>query len=110
MDKQKIDEYKKRLERERLLLLAEVKQDEKPVDFGSDEDHFEEEADEAEEMENQFAAAAGLKKRLDEIDIALSKIAEGIYGKCGVCKKDIEHDVLEIAPESLYCKTHKAEK
>lgn len=99
--------YKAELERERGLLLEEIKNDERPNDFGSDVDHFDELTDKAEEIENHLAAAQDLKNRLDEIDLALSKLREGRYGICEKCGKGIEAEVLEVAPESRFCKTCK---
>ncbi|MDR3581907.1 MAG: TraR/DksA C4-type zinc finger protein [Candidatus Pacebacteria bacterium] len=92
------------MEKERLLLLEEIKQSEKPVDFGEDVDGFEEETDEAEEIGNQLAVAQDLKRRLDEIDVALSKIHSGTYGKCEKCGKEIESEVLDMNPEATLCK------
>lgn len=105
-DKQ-VEGYKTKLEKERILLLAEIKKDERPVDFGSDIDHFDEETDESEEMSNQMAAAKDLKARLDEIDIALSKIRSGKYGTCEKCQKQIAIEVLDVDPESRLCKNCK---
>lgn len=110
MDKKQVEEYKKKLEKERLLLLAEIKQDQKPVDFGHDVDHFDEETDEAEEVSNQLAAAQGLKNRLDEIDVALGKIYSERYGVCEKCGGKIEIAILNIDPESRLCKNCKSGK
>jgi len=44
-----------------------------------------------------------LKQRLEDIDAALSKIAEGTYGTCEVCGKDIGHDRMEFRPASTRC-------
>ncbi|HVO28945.1 MAG TPA: transcriptional regulator [Candidatus Paceibacterota bacterium] len=107
MTPQKISEYKTALEKERSLVLSEIKQSEKPVDFGDDVDHFEEESDEAEEMGNQLAIAQDLKKRLNEIEAALAKIQNGKYGICEKCGREIEHEVLGIDPESRFCKSCK---
>lgn len=86
------------------MLLEEIKQSEKPVDFGSDVDGFEEETDEAEEIGNELAMGQDLKLRLDEIDAALSKIHSGSYGKCEKCGKEIEEEVLDVNPEATLCK------
>lgn len=102
--------YKKGLERERVLLIVEIGRNEKPVDFGSGMDHFDEEADETEEIGNQQAVAQDLKNRLDAIDIALEKIRAGSYGLCEQCKKDIEPVILDIDPESRFCKHCKLNK
>jgi DnaK suppressor protein len=107
MDEKRADQYKEKLEEERLLLLAQIEQHEKPVDFRSDTDHFDEETDEAEEMGNQLAIAQDLKNRLDEIDLALSKLRSGKYGICEKCGKRIGDDILDVDPESRFCKNCK---
>lgn len=110
MEMKRLEGYKKELEKERVLLLAEIKKNERPVDFGSDVDHFDEETDEAEEISNQLAIAQDLKNRLDEIDAALGKIQSGKYGVCEQCGRDIETAILDIDPESRLCKHCKLEK
>lgn len=101
MNQEKIKEYKNKLERERLLLLAEIKRDEMPVDFGGDTD---DESDETENFGNQLAMINGLKNRFNEIDIALNKIQSKEYGVCEKCGKEIEEEILDTDPESRYCK------
>lgn len=107
MEQNKLSEYKNKLEQERLRLLEEIKQSEKPQNFGDDIDEFEEKTDEAEEIGNQLAIAQDLKKRMDEIDVALSKIRSGTYGVCEKCTKEIGEDVLVLSPEAPLCKTCK---
>ncbi len=108
MDQNQLDGYKTKLEKERLLLLTEIKQNEKPTTFGDSIGRLEdEETDESEEVGNQLAVAQDLKKRLDDIDIALSKIHSGKYGICENCGKPIEKEILDIDPESRLCKNCK---
>ena len=107
MTQEKIKEYQTKLEKEQRLILGEIKENEKPVDFGSDIDHFEEESDEAEAVGNQLAVAQGLKARLDDIEVALEKIREGKYGICEKCGTKIEEEILDIDPESRLCKSCK---
>jgi RNA polymerase-binding transcription factor DksA len=107
METTQIEEYKKRLEKERTLLLAEIKQNERPTDFGSDTENPDEETDESEEFGNQLAIAQDLKNRLDEIDAALGKIYAGNYGICEKCGKPIGREVLDVIPESRLCKNCK---
>lgn len=107
MTQEKLAEYKTALERQRKLILVEIQQNEKPVDFGSDIDHFEEESDEAEEVGNQLAIAQGIKGRLDDVEVALQKIRDGKYGACEKCGAEIEEGVLDIDPESRLCKNCK---
>ena len=108
MEQNKLAEHKDKLEQERLRLLAEIKQSEKPQSFGDDVDEFDEKTDEAEEIGNQMAIAQDLKKRLDEIDVALSKIRNGNYGVCEKCGGEIGEDVLSLSPEAPLCKACKA--
>jgi DnaK suppressor protein len=107
MDQKQLQEYRTKLENERLLLLAEIKRNEKPMDFGSDIDHGDEETDESEEVGNQLAVAQDLKMRLEDVDVALNKIHSGKYGVCEKCKKPIEKEILDIDPESRFCKNCK---
>ena len=107
MTQEKLNGYKRKLEQERVLILAEIEQNEKPVDFGSDIDHFDEKTDQTEEMADQLGVAQDLKLRLDDIDVALAKIQNGNYGICEKCGKEIEDEILEIDPESRLCKNDK---
>ena len=90
-----------------MMVAVEIARDEKPVDFGSDIDHGDEDSDKSEEIGDQLAAAQGLKSRLNEIDIALGKIQNGTYGVCEKCGKPIEQEILAIDPESRFCKACK---
>lgn len=110
MNKDTLNEYKVKLEKERTLISEEIKRNEKPVDFGSDIDHGDEESDETEEVGNQLAVAEDLKNRLTDIDFALEKIRTGKYGVCETCGKEIEQEILEIDPESRFCKKDKEGK
>ena len=110
MNNEKIAEYKKKLEQERGMLLREIKESERPSTFGNDIDSGDEETDEAEEISNQIAIANDLKNRLSEVDIALGKIQSGNYGHCENCGKQIEDEILEISPESRFCKDCKLKK
>jgi DnaK suppressor protein len=107
MEKEKIEKYKQVLEKERLFLLAEIKKDEIPENFGDDLD---DESEETENFGNELAMGSGLKDRLDEIDLAISKIMEGTYGICEKCGGKIEEEILDADPESRYCRKCKEEE
>ncbi|HEY4475527.1 MAG TPA: hypothetical protein VJB92_02280 [Candidatus Paceibacterota bacterium] len=79
----------------------------KPPEFGSDIDHFEEEADEAEAFGTNLGTAQALRGRLSDVNRALEKLSEGTYGVCEKCGKKIEDGVLEVDLESRYCRTCK---
>lgn len=104
MTKEKLESYKNKLQHERLLVSRDIKDFEKPVDLGGDIDHFDEKTDEVEELSNRFGEENDLKKRLDEIDLALGKIDKGNFGICESCGAQIEEDVLDVDPESRLCK------
>jgi len=55
-------------------------------------------------LSNRFGEENDLKKRLDEVDLALQKVEKGDYGKCELCSKEIEDEVLDVDPESRLCK------
>lgn len=107
MTPDKLKEYKKKLEKERMMISEEIKRNEKPVDLGVDLPRFEEESDMAEEVGNQLAIVEDLKKRLNDIDNALQKVEKGTYGTCEICHKPIEPEILDIDPESRFCKADK---
>jgi DnaK suppressor protein len=49
-----------------------------------------------------------LKKNLDDIDRALRRIQEGLYGTCLTCGREIGADRLVSRPESVDCVECKA--
>lgn len=44
-----------------------------------------------------------LKRRLNDIDLAISKIAKKMYGYCERCNKTIPMKRLLLIPEARYC-------
>jgi RNA polymerase-binding transcription factor DksA len=109
MSTEKLEEYKNKLNKEKLMIEEEIRQNSKPPDFGHDVDSFDEETDEAEAFNNQLALVQDFKKRLVDVESALNKIASGTYGICEKCGKEIEESVLDIDPESRFCKACKLE-
>ena len=63
-------------------------------------------AGELEEQENASGEIDQLEAQLKDVNNALKKIDGGSYGKCEVCRKDIETDRLEANPSARTCKTH----
>ena len=94
---------KRRLSKERKIILKKLKALKVMPDFGSEIDP-DIETDESEEFSNQLAQAQVLKGRLADIELALSKIQKGTYGICENCKKEISQELLKIVPESQLCK------
>src|SRR3974390_3762168 len=98
MTKQKIEEYKNKLNKEMGLIEKEIRENDTPPDFGNDVDGFDEETDEADAFSNQVAVARDLKNRLADIEAALEKIRTNKYGICEKCGKEIEGLVLDVDP------------
>lgn len=51
-----------------------------------------------------------LKGQLDGVDAALVRIAEGKYGICVNCGKEIDPARMEARPDSIYCVDCKAKR
>ncbi len=107
MNQEKTEAYRKKLEAEKISLLAELKKTERTEDFGSDVDDFSEEQEEAESKANELAVAQTLKDRVNEIDAALNKIAAGKFGICEKCGGEIETKELDLIPETRLCENCK---
>ena len=119
MQKDKIQNLKEKLERERMAIENELKKiAEKDSKLKGDWDTKfpemqtpgaagsqlqEEAADEVEQYITLLPIEHSLETRLLEINKALEKIKKGIYGKCEKCKKDIEEARLKFFPEARLC-------
>lgn len=107
-----IQNLKKKLEKEQADIAAELNGLQKPeaIDMGSETADFEdEEADEAEETVTDIAISQPLKERLEGTKAALFKIEQGKFGFCEKCLAEIEKEILDIDPESRWCKMCKLE-
>ncbi|OGF50771.1 MAG: hypothetical protein A2231_02790 [Candidatus Firestonebacteria bacterium RIFOXYA2_FULL_40_8] len=43
------------------------------------------------------------KRQIEEIDYALEKISQGMFGACETCFKKINKDRLEVLPQAKLC-------
>ena len=77
------------------------------VDFG---EGFADAAAATAERTEVLGLVESLKRSLDEIDEALARIADGAYGTCANCGKDIGTARLEFRPSSIHCVDCKAAK
>ena len=114
LDKQKI---KEKLEKEKALLLEGLKDmGKRNTDTGKWEATPEEQdvpeadqnnmADRFEDFEAKSSMIKVLEKRLKSITRALKNLPKDTFGKCKVCKKDIEMSRLEANPAARTCKKH----
>lgn len=110
LTEQELQLLKEQLEKEAGELEPALMAAKKDAEFGSDIDHFDEEADEAEEFANNLGLRETLKERMADIELALEKMEKGGYGKCENCKNDISFEILKVNPESRLCKSCKSKK
>ena len=114
LDKKKI---KEKLEKERDMLLEELKDmgkynsETKEWEAIPQEQNFPQAdqndmADRFEDFEARSSMLKVLESRLDNIMQALKNLNKESFGKCEVCKKDIEMTRLEVNPAARTCKKH----
>lgn len=70
------------------------------VDFG---EGFADAAAATAERTETLGLVESLKVMLDEVDVALARVADGTYGVCMNCGKQIGEARLEFRPESVFC-------
>lgn len=103
MIKERLRELKDRLLGDKARLEKDLETID-PARLESPGDSEEEQADEVEEMASRVALAEVVRRRLKRIRSALTKMQNKTYGICENCGKAIEEKLLEIDPESRYCK------
>ena len=64
---------------------------------------LERQADEVEEYTTRLPLEHNLETKLAAVNAAIAKIANGSYGKCDKCGKNIPLERLEIFPEARFC-------
>ncbi len=118
MDKNKIEEFKSKLEIQKNSLTTELKSFAKKDDVpkgdwetkypNRENGNMEEEADEVQEYGNMLPVEYSLELKLRNVNLALEKIGKGQYGKCEKCGKEIEEKRLQAVPEARFCMKCKA--
>lgn len=109
MDTQSTSVFRKKLVALRELLSRQIARLRRPVDMGSDvESTYDGQADETEEETANAGMVETLKRRAHRVDDALNKMDKGTYGRCEKCGAEIEKPLLDVDPESRYCRACKA--
>ena len=114
LDKKKI---KEKLEKERDELLAQMKDMGKldsetgewettPEELEFPESDESDKADRSEDFEARSSMMKTLEPRLKSVLEALKGLNKESFGKCEVCKKEIEMSRLEANPAARTCKKH----
>ncbi len=102
-----IRKYEEILKKTELELEEELKSTPVIKDYGDDIDHGEEEADESISADDQAAVIDSIRNHIEEVRMALVRMENETYGKCEKCGEDIETEVLDLVPESRYCRKDK---
>lgn len=104
MAEQDLERLKKKLLRQREELFHGLRDLEKDWDeLGGQEIEREEEAQKAELTELFAQLDEREQHQIEEIDLALSKMAAVTYGICEGCKKAIPLSRLDALPATRYC-------
>lgn len=114
LDKKKI---KEKLEKERDILLEELRDMGKlneetgeweatPEEQAFPEADQNDMADRFEDFEARSSMIRTLEPRMNNILRALKNLNRDSFGKCEVCKRDIESDRMEANPAARTCKEH----
>lgn len=105
LDKKALTRFKKILLKEREQIVGEVKQT-----YASSQevgqDGIQDIGDEAANIYNKqilLSLNESERKRLQEVDEALDRIANGTYGICEECGEAISLKRLEVRPVAKYC-------
>ena len=64
---------------------------------------MEEEADETQEYDNLLSLEHNLELRLKDVDLALEKMKNNVYGICEKCGSKIDEERLQACPEARVC-------
>jgi DnaK suppressor protein len=109
MNPEELEKLKAHLEKIKEELEEELKNTARLTDMGSDVEgaSADEETDEAEELGAELGIKRALKERLENVKAALFKLERGSYGYCEKCKTVIESNLLQIDPESRFCRSCK---
>jgi len=113
MDKKIVEELKGKLEEGKNSLQKELESFAKKDDVpkgdwetkypNRENGSMEEEADEMQEYDNLLSLEHSLELKLKDVNKALEKIAEGKYGICEKCGKEIGEERLRACPEAKTC-------
>jgi len=108
VSKQFIIQQRQRLEEEKkktLLQINTLKQDDPFADPEHASDNAAVDTDVREQVGHETIEAEikDLIRRIQDIDLALKRIAKGKYGVCDKCNTDIYLPRLELVPEARYC-------
>lgn len=112
LDQAQRDELRRRLEQDRETLRAEIddianndvqagaQYDPEQSGYGN---HEAESGTEIYEQERNLALERNLEQQLADVEHALDKFAQGTYGICDVCGREIAPERLRVMPQAALC-------
>ncbi|MBE3554502.1 MAG: TraR/DksA C4-type zinc finger protein [Thermicanus sp.] len=117
MNRERMEYFRKLLLLEKRELLNQMKRNnrfglnnpEQDHELSSLDNHPADTATELFEREKDLALFYQAESYLDEIDLALSRIEQGIYGLCEECGRPISEERLEVIPTARFCLEHQRE-
>lgn len=86
-----------------------LKNPEQDNELSSFDNHPADTATEVFEREKDLALWVQAESYLDEIDLSLQRIDQGIYGLCEECGEPIPEERLEVVPTARFCLEHQKE-
>ncbi len=107
-----VEEFARRLQDEKSKVLHSLNQDgitrqvalkEGIQELSLVDNHPADSGSELFERSKDLAFHSKNVKRLEEIESALQRIAEGTYGVCPGCTNPIEPERLNVLPQAMYC-------
>jgi RNA polymerase-binding transcription factor DksA len=111
--RQRLAEERDRLEAVRAGFDAEHLHDESEDESMSELSHLAQHsadvASETFEREKDFSILEQVEAELADVERALRRIDDGIYGKCEACGAEIGDDRLEAMPATRFCITHQTQ-
>jgi RNA polymerase-binding transcription factor DksA len=75
-------------------------------DGTADDEHDPEGSTLAEDWSRTIGLNADARRQLDDVDAALTRIANGTYGRCEVCDRVIPAERLRARPAATTCVVH----
>ena len=89
--------------------LHEESEDESMSELSHLAEHEADVATETFEREKDFSILEQVEAELADVERALVRIDDGLYGKCEACGTEIGDDRLEAMPATRFCITHQTQ-
>ena len=89
--------------------LHEESEDESMSELSHLAQHEADVATETFEREKDFSILEQVEAELADVERALTRIDDGLYGKCEACGTEIGDDRLEAMPATRFCITHQTQ-